>query len=198
MNVYPDLAKYIIAIVSALILLFPSIQQLLSPPMIYDWMMYCYFTLAITSLLLAILAFYLTVADQNAKPERLLGLANWTGIFSFIFLIAYFASNLYQDKTSKPTIDSFTLLPLNPKIGEKISLQAKTTSENRDNIDFEWKYNKHEVGNKEILYWKIPSNYKIYTINLCIKDQHLNQVCDNFKIDMSNENKKENNESHAK
>lgn len=198
MNSHANLAKYMIAIVSALIVMFPSIQQVLVQPIQYDWMLYGFFACAIGSFIVLSIALYLTTIDQNSKPERALGIGNIFGFISFLILVIYFVINFYADRVANPSIDYFLLSPVNPKEGETVSIQAKVSSENSDNIDFSWKYNGIEFGNKEIAYWRVPYGKNIYKIDICINNQHKNTICEKFQINVFNKINGDINESDKK
>ena len=145
---FSSMAKYSIAILSALIILFPSTYTFIKPPYVYDFLLLIGFG---TGLIGFFLNCYVLVL-RDVGTQRIfsnLGITSsvWGLLLTFLTLAIVFAHiffNIYSDRTSSPEIVSLKINPLNPKLNSLVQFSGHAEDQDSDYLKWEWKIRKKD------------------------------------------------------
>lgn len=139
---YSSIARYSIAILSALIVLFPSSNTFIKPPHTFDFLLpIAFFT--------GIIAFfchsYVILLRDTSKKKKytdfMVSASTWGLILTFfaLFIISiYIFVNTVGDRISKPTISSLKIDPLNPQVNSLVQFSGEARDESSDNLTWTW------------------------------------------------------------
>ena len=152
---YSSMARYSIAILSALIVLFPSSNTFIRPPHVFDFLLPFAFATGIVAFLCH--SFVILLRDTGKKrifSDVMVSSSSWgvilTGITLLIISI-YIFINIVGDRTSEPTISSLKIDPLNSQVNSLIQFTGEAKDEDSDYLTWVW-----EVRPKNEFYKEQP------------------------------------------
>lgn len=146
-----SIAKYSIAILSGLIIIFPSTYTFIEPPYNFD-------SILVITLIAAVIAFLancrvillvdLQSGKYSLKALRTSAVGSFFTLLSLIFVFTYIGINVYADRTSSPSIVDLQIQPLTPKAHSLIQLLGKAKDQDSDLMSWQWCIFKQATNSK--------------------------------------------------
>ncbi|MEW8338193.1 MAG: hypothetical protein AB2556_02085 [Candidatus Thiodiazotropha sp.] len=176
-NRYSTLTRYLFALLTGAVVLFPTITGAFHPPYVFTFFLFSFWVFAVPGILLLAVGFYLAggvrISDKNAtEVERWLhrtgGLGNWSSLLALTSLVIYVIGNLHSDHTSAPRITTINANPHTVQQGQWISLSATANDQNKDYLTWNWELNKKTLGKLRTISWLVPDNEPIGEKNITL------------------------------
>jgi hypothetical protein len=189
---YSDISLKMIALLTGVILFFPSVFGFVQPPYKWDFLLFLFWTFSFLSIASHVLSFYFS---QYAKqvPERSAGVGNISAVLAIFSFSLFLFINVIEDKKSKPTIISIESSSYSPSMGDVIDLSAEVIDQDNDKLTWGWEaewidaknsQKKEVLGSRKNASWKVPTDIsgdRLYII-LKVKDDNKHHVTDTLKI----------------
>lgn len=162
---YSSIAKYSVAILSALIVFFPSSNTFIKPPHTLDYLLPI--ALIIGGIAFIANSYVLLLRDTGKGKvfsDAMLAANLWGLVLTILVLIViftYIVTNVWIDRSSKPNIDSIKVNPLSIKVGSLVEFNGEATDQDSDNLKWVWEVKKRdENSNQAIFSSKLKSNLR--------------------------------------
>lgn len=157
-----NLTKYLLALLTGAVVLFPTITGAFKPPYIFDWALYLFWGAATLGMVFLAIAFYLSTF-VNKAPQRSAGLGTWLTTLALFGLVVYVGANVISDRTTPPSIVSVVAEPQTAAPNQWIKLTATATDQDDDALSWTWSITPAPtpatpLGSQRVTYWKIPAN----------------------------------------
>lgn len=185
-----SIAKYSIAILSALVVLFPSTYTFIHPPHKHDFILAIVFFAAIAAFVIncrvIIDTEFVGTRTIKRKLYKTSALGSLLTIITLLFLFAYIGINVYEDRTSNPKILDLQISPLEKLVvNSTIQFSGVARDQDSDILIWNWKLNKNNESssknkncnlnfnnvepNLRRVYWT-PDCSGTYTISVDVSD----------------------------
>ena len=168
---YSSMARYSIAILSALIILFPSTKTFIEPPYDLDILLLVAFSSGFFGFLFNCYVIILTdIGRKKIHSDLKITCSAWGSLLTFTALLLvfiYILWNLWIDRTSNPEIISLKINPLEPNINSLIEFTGEAEDQDSDSLKWQWKIIKENKSTESIesdlktAHW-IPKSQGIY------------------------------------
>jgi hypothetical protein len=180
-NKLAQLTRYMLALVTGAVVLFPSIDSSFRPPYVWNPVLYLFWIFSLLSLGFLGFAYYVSNFIEGKTPHRTAGLGNWFALIALCLLVMYVGRNLYSDRTSPLQITSLTAEPREAKPGEWVKFSAEVGASDVEGSQWNWsvrpKSGKEQIGKalgkSKVAYWQVPSQgtkKEPYIITVSAKD----------------------------
>ena len=158
-----NLTKYLLALLTGTVVLFPAVTAAFKPPYVFDWTLYFFWVTAILGIFFLGVAFYLSTFVRKTPPQRLAGLGTWLTASALFWLVIYVAANVISDRTSAPSIVSVLAEPPTAQLNQWVKLTATAIDEDEDALRWKWSITPAQdtfslLDPRPVTYWKVPAN----------------------------------------
>ncbi|WP_163322061.1 hypothetical protein [Draconibacterium mangrovi] len=180
----------ILVLITGTIVLYPTFNEVLTPPFVFPWILITFSILALIGIVLSFIGYYIN-AFTTKTDHKSVGLGNFASLLSLIFFVAYFFLNLVSDNLIPPQIESISYEPINVHKGENVRIFAKINDPSSRVTEWKWQCDSSIINlrkSSEVDYLRIPKNYDKEFINvvLYLTDKENIIVKDSIQIYLQN------------
>lgn len=171
-----QLSRYMLALVTGTVVLFPSINDSLKPPYIWNFALYGFWVSAILAIVLLGFSYYLSNFVASKVPHRSIGLGNWAALASLVFLVLYVGGNLYSDRSAPLQVESVTVEPREARPGDWVQLSAESNIAEAEDLKWRWTVRSRPAGPEAVIgkskttYWRAPFKKGSHSIRVSVED----------------------------
>lgn len=141
MATYSSLAKYGIAILSAIIVIFPSSYTFIHPPYKYDGLLTTAFIFGVIAFLIECRVILLVDYREDSSPFSAMQNSAWGAMLTLAtlcLLFSYVGINVSSDRSTPPRIVDLKYQPVQIKTGMLVELSGKATDQDLDDLTWKW------------------------------------------------------------
>ena len=175
---HSSIAKYCIAIISAIVVFFPSTYSFIHPPFVYEWILVFSVVFGIFGFILAAISLHTSEYSDDTNEIRKayhsrresVRAAVATGAF-LLSVSSYVVSNAVSDYRSPPSIATIGLNPMPPVAGETVAFLGRADDQNGDRMAWQWRLTERGEGPRrartlqsslETAYWQaLPGKWLV-------------------------------------
>ena len=169
---YKTQAQLVIGLVLGAVALLPSIVGLVKPPLVFKSGLLWVLGLAAVSVVLLGIVMVLAMIETSWAPIPLIGLGNWIAVVALFVLLTYLVLNLWDDRTSAPTIVSIKVSPMPVEAGKFVELDVEAVDQDGDRLKYSWQFEGRVFSERKNAYLRAPEIVGSYAVTLTVTDDN--------------------------
>lgn len=149
---YKNLSSALLGVVSASLVLFPSILGIVARPLVGEWLIWAFLVSSVLALVLEAYVFYICsfTPDSVAAPVRISGLGTFASLIGLGSFVGFLFANIRDDQLSAPQVISLAPSSLSVAPGDLVGFSAETLNESGDRLTWCWQVRSKPPGNPGI------------------------------------------------
>jgi hypothetical protein len=146
---YKNLSSALLGVVSASLVLFPSILGIVARPLVGEWLIWAFLVSSVLALVLEAFVFYICsfTPDSVPAPVRISGFGTFASLIGLGSFITFLFANIRDDQLSIPQVISLTPSSLSVAPGDLVGFSAETLNENGERLTWCWQVRPKPPGN---------------------------------------------------
>jgi len=169
---YKNLSSALLGVVSASLVLFPSILGIVARPLVGEWLIWTFLVSSVLALAFEAFVFYVcSFTPESVKaPVKISGLGTLATLVGLASFVAFLFANIRDDQLAAPQVISLTPSSLSVAPGDLVGFSAEILNESGERLTWCWQVRLNGPGGSgpptklsattRAIQWLVPANTK--------------------------------------